>query len=113
MLRLEVRIEAIRISVKLLSIYRRSRPLPVFSVNEATWSAGPFHLILWIASENRIGPVRYKIVPRCTAERKRERERDGGREYAVSRAQRFHAVEEALTDNSRVIANDRMRILRS
>ncbi|KOC70948.1 hypothetical protein WH47_04934, partial [Habropoda laboriosa] len=25
--------------------------------NEATWSTGPFHPILWIASENHIEPV--------------------------------------------------------
>ncbi|TGZ33732.1 hypothetical protein DBV15_07016 [Temnothorax longispinosus] len=38
-------------------ISRGDQPLPVFSTNGATWSAGPFYPILWIASENRIRPV--------------------------------------------------------
>ncbi|KYM94436.1 hypothetical protein ALC62_14879, partial [Cyphomyrmex costatus] len=36
---------------------RDDRQLPVFSANGATWSAGLFYPILWIASENHIEPV--------------------------------------------------------
>lgn len=54
--------------------------------NEATWSTGPLHPILWIASENRVEPVAScTLVPPFLPRREREKKRERGRETRFSR----------------------------
>lgn len=60
--------------------------------NEATWSTGPLHPILWIASENRVEPVAScTLVPPFLPRREREKEREEEREK-----QDFHATSNPL-----------------
>ncbi|KYM78026.1 hypothetical protein ALC53_11493 [Atta colombica] len=48
---------ALRVAAMGLLRSRDDQQLPVISANGATWSAGLFYPILWIASENHIEPV--------------------------------------------------------